>query len=616
MPLPPKTDVLGRENAAHLLRRAAFGFDKADIDRFATMTPQQAVAELFASGNAFDLPNPAPPLEPTATESWITQPAGDQDENDLRGYFLRWTEGQMLSPNVPNDIKLPYSVRERIVFFLHTHFTTKQDKVGRSKSLYYQNALFRFFAFDKLAPEFWVPEPLVFSAPITDEQQAQLDRNQRQIAARKIENINFKSLSEKICLDNAMLRFLDGNQNVKNNPNENYGREFLELYTRGKGLEGSVDLSSLDPGDYFTFTEDDVKAATRVFTGYEIDDTYTNEDDLTGLPIVTFNQDRHDEEAKAFTNRLDDAVIAKSVFDTDSPEEIERKALDEIKQLVDIVFSNRESARYICRKVYRFYVHGMIDDGSQPGGANVENTIIEQMATTFIDSGFKLQALLEELFQSTYFYGENDDRSNIGALIKSPLDMMSSIFNALNVSLPNHQTEAEAFYEKMEAIRPRLLTMGMDFYEPFEVAGYTAYHQFPSYTRSWISTTYLTNRYNFIRQVVSDEDFLAFDVVDFIESNFDNTIAENAESLVIALCELFLPLSQNLTFDQNLPEGDLTLSRLKFFLSALLDEVPSNAGEEPGAAWTRYWGQKDPLIVGALQRLLSSVLESPEYQLF
>jgi hypothetical protein len=100
---------------------------------------------------------------------------------------------------------------EKMVFFYHTHFTTKEEVVQSNQALYHQNELFRYYALG-----------------------------------------NFKELTRKVCLDNAMMIFLDGRDNDRNNVNENFGRELLELYTIGKGPQTG-------PGDYTHYTEQDVK---------------------------------------------------------------------------------------------------------------------------------------------------------------------------------------------------------------------------------------------------------------------------------------------------------------------------------------------------------------------
>ncbi len=94
MPLPSYTGTLGIKRSAHLLRRAAFGGKKADIDAFSTLTAQVAVANLFAN----PLPNPPLPIDPLTNLEWITNGASDSgsEDSELQDYFKSWFVGQML----------------------------------------------------------------------------------------------------------------------------------------------------------------------------------------------------------------------------------------------------------------------------------------------------------------------------------------------------------------------------------------------------------------------------------------------------------------------------------------------------------------------------------------
>src|SRR5258706_15162050 len=125
---------------------------------------------------------------------------------------------QMLSTGVDTGLSLAYSTREKIVFFIHTVLTTIQSKVDNSCSLYFQNQLFRLFAFDKTAGI----------------------------------KFNFKELTKKVTVDNAMLKMLEGDLNVDGSPNENYARELPGLFTIGRGLEGTLPPVA-EPGDYFLY---------------------------------------------------------------------------------------------------------------------------------------------------------------------------------------------------------------------------------------------------------------------------------------------------------------------------------------------------------------------------
>jgi uncharacterized protein (DUF1800 family) len=285
---------------------------------------------------------------------------------------------------VPPSNQLANATREKIVFFLHSVLTCIQSKVDNSRSLYFQNQLFRKFAFDKTLPiEF-----------------------------------NFKELTKKVSVDNAMLRLLDGNLNVRGSVNENYGRELLELYSIGRGLEGTLPPATT-PGDYFNFTEQDVRAAAQVLSGWELDTTFTSVDEdvdlyLTGTQKLprgkvrgsTTNAGSHDNTVKQFSDRFGSATIQPDPLLLNGTDATEESALDEISQLIELIYAQPETARNFCRRVYRYFVYHEITQ-------TIDDSIIAQMANTFISSGYKIQPVLEDLFQSQHFYdaaaGVTDD---------------------------------------------------------------------------------------------------------------------------------------------------------------------------------------------------------------
>ena len=114
------------------------------------------------------------------------------------------------------------SLREKMVLFWHNHFVTALGTIGDPRYGFRYNALLRKYALG-----------------------------------------NFKELALAITIDGAMLKYLNGNRNSKAAPDENYARELQELFTIGKGPE-------IGPGDYTNYTEDDVKAAAKVLTGWRL----------------------------------------------------------------------------------------------------------------------------------------------------------------------------------------------------------------------------------------------------------------------------------------------------------------------------------------------------------
>jgi uncharacterized protein (DUF1800 family) len=579
MPLPELTGTLGLKRAAHLLRRATFGATKQQIDEFALRTPAQAIEQLFRQ----PLPDPLLPIDPSTGNEWFISGTTDANspDDELQNYFKGWFIGQILSTGIDPSLTLSYSAREKIVFFLHTHFTTIQSKVNNSRSLYFQNQLFRLFALDALNTD---------------------------------PRFNFKELSIRVSVDNAMLRLLDGNLNVKGSPNENYAREFHELYSVGRGLEGTLP-SPAGPGDYILFTEQDVQAAARVFSGWDIDEDFLSLDPLTGLPRGKvkgnpLNASAHDNEPKEFSSRFGNNIIQPDPALLNGGMATEESALDEINQLVDQIYNKTETAKNICWKIYRFFVYA---PHTPEACLAIDNTIITEMANTLVTNSYKIQPVIENLLRSEHFYeagaGVADD--NTGGIIKSPLDLITGTLRFFSVPLPDMIAEATQFYMATTHIIETLENLGMNFFEPYDVAGYEAYHQFPIYHRSWITPNYLARRYEFIRQLISSTENGMFqvNVYDYVKNNIPDSIAADVRSLIIELAKYLLPLTDNLTFDEDADDNaTLTAMRLNYFKDRFLQQFDETY-------WTTRWNRGSADLRDQLEFLFNAMLQSPENQL-
>ncbi|MCB0636204.1 MAG: DUF1800 family protein, partial [Lewinella sp.] len=203
--------------AAHLLRRATFGPTKDVIDQALELGLDGTITKLFES-----LPMPAPPVyydyddDPNAAlgETWIDQPvAVVQGLNFSRRKSLSsWTMELMLEEGI--------SLREKMSLFWHNHFAVNRNGVNDARFFYRYITTIRSQAWG-----------------------------------------NFRQLVKDMTVDPTMLRFLNGNQNTANAPNENYARELLELFTIGKG-------PLVGPGDYTNYTEEDVVQMAKVLTGW------------------------------------------------------------------------------------------------------------------------------------------------------------------------------------------------------------------------------------------------------------------------------------------------------------------------------------------------------------
>lgn len=571
--LQPVAGNLGETRARHLLKRLTFGPNPARIQTFAGMSAEAALNQLFSGWTM-----PQPPTVPDGT-TWVnTPPAQDEEDGDYQQWFRLWWLGSMHGDN---------SALEKLTFFLHTVITTKQSTVDSSRALYFQNALFRQYLlndFSDTNPKF----------------------------------NRYSQFIKKICVDNAMLKFLDGRLNEVGRPNENFARELMELFSIGKG-------ETIAEGNYTNYTEADIKAAAKVLTGWEVDGTFTVTDPDTGLPTSKLKLSgnvahRHDNSIKTFSSALSSAafpsptVTPASLLLTSDGKPTAESVADELDQFIQLLFAKEQTARFLCRKVYRFFVHYQITSA-------VENDVIAPLAQTFIGSGFRLRPVLEQLFRSEHFYeaATGTDDNKFGAVIKSPVDITLGTMRYFGVSLPPLNTSS--FYDQMKPVADAVTGMGLDFLEPYDVAGYEPYHQSPGYSRNWITTNTLANRYNFIRKLLSEDNGWGFrlDALTWAESpasGITDTMATTptginevnyAVDLVKHALRHLLPLPQL--------GGEITQERLNYFAVFHLGGLSFDN-------WVFNWNNRNNGNVmirddarARLNNLLNAVMQSPEYQL-
>jgi len=270
---------------------------------------------------------------------------------------------------------------------------------------------------------------------------------------------NFKQLVKDVTINPNMLLFLNGASNNLYSPNENYAREVLELFTIGKGPQVGV-------GDYTNYTEADVAAGAKIFTGWIVEglrsDTVT---DVT----ATFTPALHDNSTKTLSAHFGGVSISAN-------------GANEYSDYIDIIFQQNEVARFICRKLYRYFVNYDLT-------ATVESTVIQDMATTMLANNYEILPVLMELFSSEHFY----DISVRGALIKGPLDMMYSMLNGTE-SQTNFDLATD--YEMQLNVFWVAETLGQSYFEPPSVAGWPAYYQEPSFSKLWVNATHIKERFD------------------------------------------------------------------------------------------------------------------------
>lgn len=270
---------------------------------------------------------------------------------------------------------------------------------------------------------------------------------------------NFKQLIKDVTINPAMLLFLNGATNNVFSPNENYAREFLELFTIGKGTQ-------IGPGDYTNYTEDDVAAAAKVFTGYYVDGLRSST--ATDVTAV-YNSFLHDATNKTLSYHFGNAVITSG-----GPTEFET--------LVDIVFQQDECAYFICRKLYKYFVNYDLTPA-------VETSVITEMATTMIANNYEVLPVLDMLFKSEHFY----DISVRGAIIRSPLDAYFGMFNSTE-TIANYTLDTNM--EMMLNVYWLAEASGQAYATPPSVAGWPAYYQEPVFYKMWVNSTTLKLRFD------------------------------------------------------------------------------------------------------------------------
>jgi len=561
------TGILGRTRAAHLLRRCTFGPTISEIDQFAGLTASVALDQLLDDSAA----DPSPPIDTATLQTWVDPTntvgpplAGDSnsEQDDLFGFFQAWHLDVMR--------QAPLTLKERLTWFMHTHLPARWTEINSSEAIYYQNGLFRHFAYG-----------------------------------------SFKDLFKKICVDNAMLRYLDGYSNKKNSPNENFAREMFELYSIGKGPQ-------IAEGDYTNYTEDDIKAATRVLTGWELDDTFSFLDPDTGLPAgkirshlagdaVTELATEHDTGQKVFSSKfggtiLEPAGLVEGFATVDA-------AYDELDALIEMIFAQAETGRFIARKLYRFFVYHFISE-------EVETDIIGPLALELMNKDFVLIDALKLLLKSEHFFDADDavaENDNLGALIKSPVDVFTGLARLFEIQFPDRETETTTFYQDLSYVVSKLVDQGLNFYEPFEVAGYPAYHQVPAYNRNWITTYALAHRYQIGGILMNTLDQSAtrtfvLDIVEWVDNPVNIADPGDAALLMDVLVDHLFPLPP-------------TQERYDYFLyTVFLDYTGTDLSYARGlwrTEWTNYKNSSDDTVVRSLlELLLSALIETPEFQLY
>ncbi len=237
---------------------------------------------------------------------------------------------------------------------------------------------------------------------------------------------NFGDLLRGVSRSATMINYLNNNQNRKNRPNENFAREVMELFTLGRGQ----------------YSENDIKEAARAFTGWG----------ANGAGDFVFRKQQHDAGSKTIFGRSGN-------FNGDD--------------VLNMLLENKQTAIHITRRIYRYYVN-----------ENVDQLRINTIADTFYKSGYNITTLLKAIFESDWFYHEQ----NIGNHIKSPVELIVGLRRTLPLEIRNPE---------VQLLIQRLL--GQVLFYPPNVAGWPG-------GNTWIDSSSLMLRMQLPKMIVEAQE--------------------------------------------------------------------------------------------------------------
>ena len=240
---------------------------------------------------------------------------------------------------------------------------------------------------------------------------------------------NFGDILKKLSRDPAMLYWLDQQMNHGEAVNENYGREMLELFSMGRG----------------NYTEDDVKACARAFTGWTKTQTIPRYPTGFYNSSFVYRDEDHDHGEKTFLGETGN-------FNGDD--------------IVDIIVKQPATAQFVATEIYNFFV----SDNHDPEA-------VEVLARAYIECGYNIRDVLKVLFHSKFFKEARFEH------VKSPAEPVAG-----TLRLSGDHTDPYDFGLSQTTYRTAL--MGQQLLNPPTVEGWHT-------GREWIDSSFLIERVNF-----------------------------------------------------------------------------------------------------------------------
>lgn len=264
---------------------------------------------------------------------------------------------------------------------------------------------------------------------------------------------HFGDFVKAISKEAAMLKYLNNKQNRKLKPNENFARELMELFTLGEGH----------------YTEEDIKESAKAFTGYS--HNFEGEFVLRKL--------QHDYDFKTFFGHT-------GRFDGDD--------------IIDVILEQKQCARFICRKIYSYFVNDTINEDK-----------VEELATVFYKD-YNIENLMRHIFMSDWFYSED----HIGSKIKSPIDFLVGMVRTVPVE-----------FQKTKDVLKIQKLLGQILLNPPNVAGWKG-------GRSWIDSNTIMLRLKLPSIVLADAKISIKEKGDF-EDSFEKYYANKNKNKFVSV---------------------------------------------------------------------------------
>jgi uncharacterized protein (DUF1800 family) len=265
---------------------------------------------------------------------------------------------------------------------------------------------------------------------------------------------NFRDLLVGIAKDTAMLFWLDGYTNTRARPQENFGREIMELFSMGVGH----------------YTEPDVYAAARVFTGWNLARAGSPADGSQRFEFA-YLAGQHDAGAKTFSFPIypdgSKTIPARSAA----------QGMQDGLDLITALASSPDTARYLASKLYRFFV----SEAAAP-----DEAWVTRIAQVYLQSQFDMRAVLHEVLLSREFWAPSAQFARFAWPVEFVIRALKDI--------------GWVGFSLNDALAP-LSNMGQNLYDPPDVAGWDL-------GRSWFSTGSMLARMNFASALAANQRFI------------------------------------------------------------------------------------------------------------